>query len=77
MSRYTYKNLKSDVAELNAKLEKLNHEFRFDVGSSYNRTTIDLATPEQLARHCCDRLLDCGTPRECLAACHAYLAKLI
>ena len=28
-----------------------------------------------LARHCCQRMLDAGTPRECLAACHSYMAN--
>jgi DNA-directed RNA polymerase subunit N (RpoN/RPB10) len=26
-----------------------------------------------LARHCCQRMLVGGTPRECLNACHEYM----
>jgi hypothetical protein len=49
--------------------------YRFDVGYRYNYTTIDLATPEQLARYCCARNLQTGTPRECLNACYQYIAE--
>ena len=73
MKRYTHKNLTADVGILNAKLAEKGHEMRFMVGSRYNYSAIDLATVEQLARHCCQRMLIGGTPRECLAACHEYM----
>ena len=77
MSRYTYNNLKSDLPALNAKLEKLGHEFRFVEGHRYGYAAIDLATSEEIARHCCHSMLEGGTPRECLAACHRYIARLV
>lgn len=73
MSRYTYNNLKSDIEVLNAKLAEKGHDMRFVVGGRNGYTAIDLATVEQLARHCRERMLIGGTPRECLAACHEYM----
>jgi hypothetical protein len=73
-TRYTSKSLEKDVAELNQKLATRNHEYRFVVGGRYGYTAIDLATPEQAAQHCCQRMLIGGTPRECLNECHAYIA---
>jgi len=75
--RYTAKELESDIAEINRRLERLGHAMRLGVGYAYNRTELDLCTPEQLQRHCRQRLLDCGTPRECLAAAKAYLADYV
>ncbi len=72
MTRYTYKSLDADLTELNKSLDKLGAEFRPQIGSAYNRTHINLATPEQMARHCCHRQLYSGTPRECLAKAEAY-----
>lgn len=73
MKRYTYKNLQSDIEVLNAKLAEKGHNMRFVVGSRNGYTAVDLATIEQLARHCCQRMLVGGTPRECLNACHEYV----
>jgi len=73
MKRYTYNNLTTDVEILNAKLAEKGHNMRFMVGARYGYSAIDLATVEQLARHCCERNLDTGTPRECLNACHEYM----
>ena len=77
LPRYTSKQLEKDVEDLNKKLEKLNHEFRFVVGGRYGYTVIDLATPEQMRIYCCQRMLESGTPREGLSACHSYLAGLV
>jgi len=74
-TRYTHKRLEADVARFNEQLTARNDAYRFDVGSRYNYSAIDLATPEQLARHCCQRTLQTGTPRECLNACYQYLAE--
>lgn len=75
MKRYTHKALTADVEILNAKLSEKGHDMRFSVGARYGYSAIDLATVEQMARHCCQRMLDCGTPRECLNACHSYMAN--
>lgn len=75
MKRYTHKALAADVEALNAKLAEKNHEYRFMIGARYNYSAVDLATPEQLARHCCQRMLVGGTPRECLASCHEYMVN--
>lgn len=75
MKRYSHKALIADVEILNAKLAQKNHEMRFVVGARYNYSAIDLATPEEMARHCCSRMLAGGTPRECLAACHEYMVN--
>jgi hypothetical protein len=74
-TRYTHKRLEADVARLNETLAARSDKYRFDVGSRYNYSAIDLATPEQLARHCCSRMLVGGTPRECLNACYQYIAE--
>lgn len=74
-TRYTGKSLEADVIRFNQQLEERGDANRFVVGYRYNYTAIDLATPEQLARHCCGRTLECGTPRECLNACYRYLAE--
>jgi hypothetical protein len=73
MKRYSYNNLKADAEILNAKLAEKGHDMRFMVGARYGYSAIDLATVEQFARHCCQRTLQTGTPRECLAACHEYM----
>ncbi len=75
MKRYTHKCLEADAAELNKQLEAMGAALRFDIGSRYNYSAVDLATPEQLAVHSCQRNLECGTPRECLAACYRYVVS--
>ena len=72
---YTAKDLDRDVAQLNLKLEKHNSPLFFVVGGRYNKSAIDLATKEQMAVHCCNSNLILGTPRECIAECHAYIAR--
>ena len=74
-TRYTYKQLEKDLVTLNEKLTRANHEYRFVIGARYGYTAIDLATPEQEKRFCVSRMLDCGTPRECLSACHQYISE--
>ena len=74
-TRYTGKSLEADCVRFNEQLAERGDAYRFDVGYRYNYTAVDLATPEQLARHCCQRNLETGTPRECLAACYRYLAE--
>lgn len=74
-TRYTGKSLEADVVRFNQQLEARGDAFRFSVGYRYNYTAIDLATPEQLKRHCCHRMLIGGTPRECLNACYQYIAE--
>lgn len=74
-TRYTGKCLEKDLEKFNAQLAAANHDLRFVIGYRYNYTAVDLATPDQAARHCTQRTLQCGTPRECLAACYEYIAK--
>lgn len=71
--RYTYNNLKADVEILNAKLAEKGHDMRFIIGARNGYTAIDLGTPEQIVRHCCQYMLVGGTPKECLEACHKYM----
>lgn len=75
MKRYTGKSLEADVVRFNEQLEARGDAYRFAVEYRNNYTAIDLATPEQLARYCCARNLECGTPRECLNACYKYIAE--
>lgn len=72
-TRYTEKSLVADLAALNTRLESSGAEYRFSHGGSYGRQDVDLATPEQLARRCCQRRLVSGTPRECIAAAREYV----
>lgn len=76
-NRYTGKSLEADLVKLNAKLAEAKHDLQFVVGYRYNYTAVDLATSEQAARHCTQRTLECGTPRECLNACNAYIVANI
>ncbi len=73
MKRYTHKALEADVDSLNKMLEEKGHNMRFMIGARYGYSAIDLATVEQFARHCCERMLVGGTPRECIAECHKYM----
>jgi hypothetical protein len=75
MKRYTGKLLEADVARFNQQLAERGDAYRFEVGYRYNYTAIDLATPEQLASHCCTRNLEVGSPRDCLNACYRYIAE--
>jgi hypothetical protein len=74
MKRYTFKSLQADIQALNKKLEDRNDPHRFVIDSRNNYTAIDLARPNQLAGHTVVRNLECGTPRQCLNACHEYMA---
>ncbi len=76
-TRYTGKCLEKDLERFNAQLEAVGHDLRFVIGYRYNYTAVDLATPEQAAKYCTQRTLQCGTPRECLNACHAYMANVL
>ena len=73
MNRYTHKALTADVESLNKILAEKNHEYRFIVGARNGYSAIDLATVEQMKRHCCERMLEGGTPRECIAKCYEYM----
>ena len=76
--RYTYKQLESDLQALNTKLERAGHEFRLIPGRRNNYTAVDLATPEQAARHCVQRtLIAGGTPRTCIDAAYVYVVNQI
>ena len=71
--RYTSKCLESDLADLNKTLENKGSEWRLLYGSRYNWSAVDLCTVDQLKRHCCQRNLELGTPRECLAAAQRFV----
>ena len=75
--KYTHKSLCTDLLALNAKLEKAGHDLRLIPGHRYGYSAIDLATKEDAERHCCQRMLCGGTPRECLAAAQAYVLQHI
>jgi hypothetical protein len=75
-TRYTHKALEADIIPLNEKLARWGHELRFVVERRNGYVAIDLATPEQMARHCCQRMLIGGTARECLTECEAYLGRV-
>ena len=77
MKRYTGKSLEQDVAGFNTRLESLKHEYRIVVEYYNGYTHVALATPEQVGRHCTQRKITGGNPRECLNACYAYLAGLL
>jgi len=74
--RYTHKQLTVDVDKINALLDaRGDTSMRFVVGGRYGYSAIDLATPEQLKKHCCERMLIGGTPRQCYEACLCYLGS--
>ena len=73
MARYTFKSLDNDIDALNAQLENWGHTPRLQAGQRYGYSALDLATVEQHARHCCERNLETGSPRECLAAAQSYI----
>ena len=73
--KYTHKSLCADLLALNAKLEKAGHDMRLVDGHRYGYSAVDLATKEQVERHCCQRMLCGGTPRECLAEAQAYVLQ--
>ncbi len=74
-TRYTGKSLEADCVRFNAQLAERGDSYRFDVGYRNGYTAVDLATPAQLERHCCQRNLEVGTPRDCLNACYRYLSE--
>lgn len=71
--RYTYKDLCQALPALNDKLAAAGHAYRLVEGHRYGYSAIDLATPEQMARYCCQRMLVGGTPSECIAEAQAYV----
>lgn len=76
-SRYTGKSLEKDLESFNKTLESIDSDWRLIIGYRYNYTAIDLATVEQAARHCCQRTLECGTPRECLASAQRFMLTVL
>ncbi len=74
-ARFTAKSLDAALPALNETLAKLADPYRFVAGGCNGYTAVDLATPEQANRFCSARNLETGTPRECLAACHAYVSE--
>jgi hypothetical protein len=75
VKRYTAKSLEADLPGLNETLGRLKVGLQFVIGGRNGYTAIDLATPDQAARHCCQRMLVGGTPRECLQACHEFISR--
>ena len=75
--KYTHKSLCADLLVLNAKLEKAGHGLRLVDGHRYGYSAVDLATEDQVKRHCAQRMLCGGTPRECLAEAQAYVLQQI
>lgn len=74
-SRYTSKSLERDLASYNEGLERNKSPYRLVIGGSYGMTSVDLATVEQVAKHICERRLEIGTPRECLAASDSFYSR--
>ena len=75
--KYTHKSLCADLLVLNAKLEKAGHDLRLVDGHRYGYSAVDLATVDDVKRHCTQRMLYGGTPRECLAKAQAYVLQQI
>ena len=75
--KYTHTSLCADLLALNAKLEKAGHDLRLVDGHRYGYSAVDLATEDQVKRHCIHRVLCHGTPRECLAEATAYVLTQI
>jgi hypothetical protein len=73
-TRYTGNRLATDVAQINDSLASIKSSWRLVVGYRYGHTSLDLATIQQAAEHCCQRNLECGTPRECLSKAQSFLA---
>lgn len=79
-TRYTYKALCADIADLNAKLETAGSAFFLEAGSRYNYSAIDVLTKEQYEYRQgkrndssgCLRNLETGTPRECYAKAEVF-----
>ena len=76
MSRYTQKQFKADLPGLNKQLEAKNSRFFFVFGARNDYTAVDLATAEELKRHCCTNNLEAGSPKECLKACYQYISAI-
>lgn len=72
MIRYTSKSLQAGIEVINQKLVAGGHKYLMVWGHRNGYNAIDLATPEELRRDCCTRMLVGGTPRECIAAAHEY-----
>jgi hypothetical protein len=76
MKRYTSKSLEHDLKSINTRLEAIGHDKRLQVGGAYGRTYLELRTADD-NKGCILRNLEQGTPRECLAAAHAYVSGLV
>jgi len=74
-TRFTRNHLIQEIKKLNDILEQKNHEYRFVTGGRYNKSAIDLATPEQVKRHTCSINLALGTPKQCLNECMDYMTR--
>lgn len=79
-TRYTYKTLCADIAEMNEKLDAAGSTRFLEAGHRYNYSALDELTREQYefrqgrrADHSgCVRNLEAGSPRECYAAANAF-----
>jgi hypothetical protein len=72
-TRYTVKNLETDLAIVNTKLEKIKHPYRLVVEQFNGSTWVYKATPEQVKNHSNTGSVKGGTPRACYQAACDYL----
>jgi hypothetical protein len=73
--RYTFKALQSDIQDINKTLEERKSNKRLTVENRNGYTAVDICRLEQLDKKTCERNLECGTPRECLAASQLFLLE--
>lgn len=73
MKRITYKALEADCTQLNAQMKDAGINWLLIPGQRNGYTAVDIATPEQRETGAVQRNLECGSPRECLAAAHQFV----
>ena len=72
-TRYTYKSLEAECSYLNDQMKADGIEWVLVPGGRYGYSAVDIATPEAAARHCVNRTLETGSPRECAAEARKFV----
>lgn len=74
-SRYTVKDLRADVAELNKTLKPSGYYLDVECRNGYTGLDEYRVSTDPAKRDTCVRNIECGSPRECLAAANAYAPR--
>lgn len=74
-TRYTIKDLRADIAELNKTLKPTGYYLDVECRNGYTGLDEYRVSTDPAKRDCCVRNIECGSPRDCWEAARLYTPR--